>query len=201
MRDTCDNYSPYGQVSCSILLKGYSENFINTIWWNPYKTWEKGVSSYEIWRSDAVTPYQNIVSIDTTKTEYADSKLNIDEGMFNYFVNAMETSTTTSLKPSFVSRSNEVKVRIAPIVYAPSAFSANGDNINDKFRWSAVYTKDINIQVFNRWGQLVYETNDKKPIGMAMLMGYQRLLTYITTSFITPVMMAVTIQSMEISPC
>jgi hypothetical protein len=43
MRDTCDNYSPYGQVSCSILLKGYSENFVNTIWWNPYKTWETGV--------------------------------------------------------------------------------------------------------------------------------------------------------------
>lgn len=162
MRDTCDNYSPYGQVSCSILLKGYSENFINTIWWNPYKTWETGVSSYEVWRSDPVTAYQNIVSVDTVKTQYDDSKLNIDEGMFNYFVNAVQSSPITALKPSFTSRSNEIQVRISPIVYAPSAFSANGDDVNDKFKWSAVYTKDMNIKVFNRWGQLIYETNDKK---------------------------------------
>lgn len=164
MRDTCDNYSPYGQKSCSILLKGYSENFINTIWWNPYKTWETGVGSYDIWRNDPVTAYQKIATIDTIKTEYADSKLNIEEGMFSYFINAKENvaNASTAISIGYESRSNDIQLRLSPIVYAPSAFSANGDNVNDSFKWTAVYTKDMNIKIFNRWGQLIYETNDKK---------------------------------------
>jgi gliding motility-associated-like protein len=42
----------------------------------------------------------------------------------------------------------------------PTAFSPNGDGINDKFR---VLNKDVvkfNLQIYNRWGEKVYETND-----------------------------------------
>lgn len=46
-------------------------------------------------------------------------------------------------------------------VYIPNAFSPNGDNINDYFE---IYTADdtfqeIEIQIFDRWGNLIFEGN------------------------------------------
>jgi gliding motility-associated-like protein len=44
----------------------------------------------------------------------------------------------------------------------PNVFTPNGDNINDVFRLDGIinYCYDsINVQIFNRWGQLVYESN------------------------------------------
>ncbi len=45
----------------------------------------------------------------------------------------------------------------------PNAFSPNGDGVNDYFFPRQLLSKgisDFNVQVFNRWGQLVFETND-----------------------------------------
>lgn len=54
-----------------------------------------------------------------------------------------------------------VKLRVykGPELYTPSAFTPNGDGLNDKFYPFPVGIKSINyFRVFNRWGQLVYST-------------------------------------------
>ncbi|MBX9784103.1 MAG: gliding motility-associated C-terminal domain-containing protein [Chitinophagaceae bacterium] len=46
-------------------------------------------------------------------------------------------------------------------IFIPSAFTPNGDGLNDLFQISgAVFVKDFTMQVFNRWGQLIYTTNN-----------------------------------------
>ncbi|MFN8287576.1 MAG: gliding motility-associated C-terminal domain-containing protein [Chitinophagales bacterium] len=48
----------------------------------------------------------------------------------------------------------------SPELLIPTAFSPNGDGFNDKFR---VLNKDViklDLQIFNRWGELVFETSD-----------------------------------------
>jgi gliding motility-associated-like protein len=43
----------------------------------------------------------------------------------------------------------------------PNIFTPNGDGVNDLLKpiqWR--YVKEVNFQVFNRWGSLVFETND-----------------------------------------
>jgi len=43
----------------------------------------------------------------------------------------------------------------------PNVVTFNSDGVNDFFMAIKVkYIKDINLKIFNRWGQLVYETND-----------------------------------------
>ena len=48
-------------------------------------------------------------------------------------------------------------------LYIPNAFTPNGDNINDIFKVDTNNLKcftDFNMKIFNRWGDLLYETND-----------------------------------------
>ncbi|PHK97693.1 hypothetical protein CGL56_14800 [Neolewinella marina] len=55
-----------------------------------------------------------------------------------------------------------VQVDQAPNVYAPTAFSPNGDNVNDEFRLhlgpGAGTLTDL--MIFDRWGELIYQSID-----------------------------------------
>jgi gliding motility-associated-like protein len=42
----------------------------------------------------------------------------------------------------------------------PNSFSPNGDGVNDKFFAIANQVEFIEMQIFNRWGQLVFQSND-----------------------------------------
>jgi gliding motility-associated-like protein len=56
--------------------------------------------------------------------------------------------------------SNVVCFDNCPSYWLPNVFSPNGDGINDLF--SALvpynYVESVNIQIYNRWGQLIFET-------------------------------------------
>lgn len=43
---------------------------------------------------------------------------------------------------------------------APSAFSPNGDSNNDLFRFEAKNITNFELKIFNRWGEIVFSTND-----------------------------------------
>lgn len=47
---------------------------------------------------------------------------------------------------------------IDPVVrlYAPDAFSPNGDGNNDAFRVKGTYIRDLTLKIYNRWGERVY---------------------------------------------
>jgi len=53
------------------------------------------------------------------------------------------------------------KTPLGEIMYAPNSFTPNGDGINDVFNISLYRPCDIySLKIFNRWGQLIYETDD-----------------------------------------
>ena len=56
---------------------------------------------------------------------------------------------------------DEVTVYVIP--YIPNAFTPDGDGLNDKFRIVGLPPENItqfNLQIYNRWGQMVFSTND-----------------------------------------
>lgn len=48
------------------------------------------------------------------------------------------------------------------LIYYPSAFSPNDDDLNDVFllMGEAISTLDFSLKIFDRWGHIVFETND-----------------------------------------
>ena len=49
------------------------------------------------------------------------------------------------------------------IYYIPNTFTPDGDEFNQLFQpiFTAGYDPyDFNMQIFNRWGEVIYETND-----------------------------------------
>jgi gliding motility-associated-like protein len=46
------------------------------------------------------------------------------------------------------------------LFYIPNAFSPDGDGINDTFIGKGVFIKGFEMTIFDRWGNLIYKTND-----------------------------------------
>jgi len=68
----------------------------------------------------------------------------------------------------------EVWVFESPDVYAPTAFTPNGDNANDVFIPFYINIKTLqSFRIYNRWGNKIFETNDLKKFWDATIMGKQ----------------------------
>lgn len=75
----------------------------------------------------------------------------------------------SSVNVSVIAKSNagcldtaSVAIKVIPLddIYIPSGFTPNGDGKNDLFRVVGANIKDFDFKVFNRWGQIVFATND-----------------------------------------
>jgi gliding motility-associated-like protein len=54
-----------------------------------------------------------------------------------------------------------LKVLSACIIAVPSAFTPNGDGLNDYlYPLNALKAENLDFKVFNRWGQLIFHSND-----------------------------------------
>lgn len=63
-------------------------------------------------------------------------------------------------QPHITSVSNEVIIVPAMSIYVPNTFTPNGDGLNDTFGVAGEAIEDFRMQVFNRWGQLVFESKN-----------------------------------------
>lgn len=60
------------------------------------------------------------------------------------------------------STSNYAEVSPPLSIYIPSAFSPNGDGINDLFGVKGEGIKDFQILVYNRWGEVIFESTEAR---------------------------------------
>lgn len=48
-----------------------------------------------------------------------------------------------------------------PYVFVPNAFTPNGDNLNDAFNVEGSQVEEMYLAVYDRWGELVFESQDR----------------------------------------
>jgi len=61
-----------------------------------------------------------------------------------------------------MSVSNEAEIIPAAVLYIPNAFTPNGDGLNDTFGAVGEGITEYDMQIFNRWGNLIFESNEIK---------------------------------------
>lgn len=84
------------------------------------------------------------------------------------FVVAQDIQAITSYRvvafkkggPSIRSISNDIEMVLNTGLYIPNTFTPNGDNLNDTFSAVGGRISSYSMLIFNRWGQLLYETDD-----------------------------------------
>ena len=153
----CGYISKTSNEACTILLHGSDAPFESNLEWNPYVNWKGGVAYYSIARRDPGDTIDSINYVPSPTVSFIDDKLNIDWGIYWYKVNAHE-GPGSYFANSF---SNEVELIQKPVVYSPNVFTPNADSLNDKFGVVPVFVKDYTLRIYNRWGEKVFEADQK----------------------------------------
>lgn len=59
---------------------------------------------------------------------------------------------------------DSLQVMVTPTVYVPNAFTVNGDGTNEYFKPILRNVIDYKLYVFDRWGQLIFYTEDQEAV-------------------------------------
>lgn len=154
--DQCGHISRFSNIGCNIVLQGVSEPYIHKLEWNTYQDWDNGVENYELIRWDDRKNPASVYKGAPVVLNHNDEDLDYDWGAYWYKIVATENGGNLA-----TSQSNEVKLIQKPLLHVPTGFTPTGDGLNDVWGLVDVFVKDYHMQVFNRWGQKVFESFDK----------------------------------------
>jgi len=160
-RDSCDNEYFSENIAGTVFLRSEGgTDYISKLEWTNYEGWDNPVQGYKILRV-----YNGAISNDEAGTTSADtleftedvSQLNTLDGNFCYVILAYETPVN---QYGFADSaySNIDCAPQEPVAFVPNAFTPGG--LNPIF--APVLRFDdpdgFVMQIYNRWGQLAYET-------------------------------------------
>ncbi|HYG15955.1 MAG TPA: gliding motility-associated C-terminal domain-containing protein, partial [Bacteroidia bacterium] len=94
---------------------------------------------------------QNDKGSDTTD-DYADG--------FDFFSQRYRIKAWENGPDPDTSWSNEIIFNFDPVIWVPNAFTPNGDGLNNKFLIVTGSIKTFQIDIYNRWGEFLFTSND-----------------------------------------
>jgi gliding motility-associated-like protein len=137
-------------------------------WFRSTANCSNDVTQYKIYWSPSIgQPYQVVATLDVADTlSWTFNDLQQYGSIAGCF--AITALDSLNLWPDGKLHQNESSFGTefcndnCPVYLLPNIFSPNGDGRNDFFIPIAVrFVKDVDFQVFNRWGTRVFQTNDK----------------------------------------
>jgi len=88
-------------------------------------------------------------------------------GVFSQSVGSTDGGTVTyrvvahkANQKSIISVSNTADLKKTTSLYMPTAFTPDADGINDQFGAKGINVRDFHLEVFNRWGEKIFESTD-----------------------------------------
>ncbi len=149
------NQNFYSDTHTNILLKIIEPaRFESKIDWTKYLGWDNGVRNYEVHRQndeETIFNFSRDAGTDTTSR--------YDDGLNNFIQRYRIKAWENEANPD-TTWSNEVEIRFAPVLWVPNAFTPNDDGYNPQFVIVPGAVKTFEIQIYNRWGELVFESKD-----------------------------------------
>ncbi len=153
--DACGNNSPASGTVCPVVLAAslQKDNTVN-LTWSAFNGWKNGVQGYTLEKYN--DQGELIGSVDAgAGTSYSDANQDFANqvALYRIVVRPNDGGITSSV-------SNTVEVIKDPNLYYPSAFTPNGDGLNDTFKVFSQYTAVFELRIFNRWGEMLFNTTD-----------------------------------------
>lgn len=149
--DGCGNLSSESVLASQILLV---EEYERALSWSDYEGWENGVRAYLLEKYDENG--QLIETLDLGQsTGYTEDQQNNPFQYVLYKIIAIPRDVFLE-----AAESNILEVIYPSRVVFPNAFSPNGDGINDMFTFKSRYITSTTMKIYNRWGELVFQTSD-----------------------------------------
>jgi gliding motility-associated-like protein len=91
----------------------------------------------------------------------------LTNGVFSQSVGSTERGTVTyrvvahkANQKSIISVSNTADLKKTTSLFMPTAFTPDADGINDQFGAKGINVRDFHLEVFNRWGEKIFESTD-----------------------------------------
>jgi gliding motility-associated-like protein len=156
--DLCGNSSSLSNVGRTIFLKvevipstNWSTAQSTRLTWNPYEFWNEGVLNYEVESKRESSP------VDWTLIERVNDTITIDksfveQGLFSKCYRITAVRNLSNIK----SQSNIICVAPDPILFVPSAFTPDGNGLNDGFQVTAMGFAKFSLTIYNSWGQKIH---------------------------------------------
>ena len=101
-------------------------------------------------------PFVQIVILPDSILSFVDTQFDATSVNFDYLIKATEDSV------GYESTSNIITLEQKPTIFIPSAFTPNDDGANEFWLPVTFLVKDMHVTIYNRWGNLVFETYDKE---------------------------------------
>lgn len=169
--DQCNQVRLSSNIASNVVLKATAtEEVQNKIWWNRYQTWQQPIDSVYLYRVRDDMPAPELVysataaASDTVRLDDLTNAVLQNPSITNkfcyYVVQTENNGNTFGVKGR--SRSNTACAFQAPRVFIPNTFTPNGDDFNQTFKPSIAFVEKEGyvFKIFDRWGFLVFETND-----------------------------------------
>jgi gliding motility-associated-like protein len=151
--DACGNESAQSLEACPITLVATltGDNNVN-LSWTPYEGYQAGVDHYTV--EKYAMGGTLLQSTDVTATSHIDDGQDLNTQLYVYVVKAIPNVAGLPF-----SISNAITVIKDPNLFYPAAFTPNGDNLNDIFNVYGQYITSFEMDIYNRWGELMFTTN------------------------------------------
>lgn len=146
--NSCPTRSEFSDPVCTILLKQSNADLS----WNSESPFSDGLDFYSL--------IQNVSNAGTTDTPV---------GLNNFYALNLNAETSAdytfqvvghSQNGGLLSFSNIVTYQLESLLLIPDIFTPNNDTFNEKFEVKGRFVTTYKMSIFNRWGQVVFRSED-----------------------------------------
>ena len=162
LKDACGGISLISNEAKTILLtvdlvRNDRGLYDPIIYYTKYREWVNGVNNYDVlFYYDSLGLYSKVSSNSSFDTTFIHQYLTLPQRNYCYSVIANEFNGNKA-----TSQSNITCVGTEPRVYVPNVFTINGDGINDRLVVGGLFIENYKINIFDRWGNNVFESNNR----------------------------------------
>ena len=155
-KNVCGNVSEWAVKVCPVFLvvvKGQSTQ--PQIAWTAYQNPLNMIEQYVVQKLDERLQVYEEVTLSTASLQFTDNVARTDRQVMRYRI-----KTVVQASESVVSYSNVVEINQKFKLFFPNAFTPDGNGKNEVFKPAYLFVKHFKMSIFNRNGELLFETKD-----------------------------------------